>query len=75
MVLLTPRRVGRDRATMVMGYQFAAAAVGAAVLPAGIGVLVAEIGLEAVGPALVAAAAVMLAVSRVTEIASARAAG
>lgn len=53
LVLVTPERVGPEHSTAVVGYQLAAAAVGAAVLPGAIGPLVGAVGLEAVAPALV----------------------
>ncbi|MEL7207784.1 MAG: MFS transporter, partial [Actinomycetota bacterium] len=59
LVLLTPERVGPERSTAVVGYQLAAASVGAALLPGLVGVLVDGIGLDVVAPTLVAFAVVL----------------
>jgi fucose permease len=67
LILLTPRRVGEDQSTGVVGYQLAAAATGAALLPGGIGILVDRIGLEAVAPALAAIAVALIVANTVTS--------
>jgi fucose permease len=67
LILLTPRRVGPDRSTAVVGYQLAAAAVGAALLPGGVGLLVNRAGLEAVAPAMVVFALTMVAAAEITR--------
>ncbi len=59
LVALTPSWVGEDRAPAVIGYQIAAAATGAALLPWLGGVLVDAAGLEAIGPFLVVIAVAM----------------
>jgi hypothetical protein len=53
-VLMTPRRVGEAYTPWAVGYQVAAANVGAVVIPGGLGLLVAAGGLEVVGPVLFA---------------------
>lgn len=55
LVLLTPRRVGTERTADVVGVQLSLAAIGAAAVPAALGVL-AEDDLERIGPALFALA-------------------
>lgn len=56
-MLLTPARFGAAYTPWMAGYQIAAASAGAAVIPGGIGLLVAAVGLEAVAPVLAIAAA------------------
>lgn len=69
LVLLTPDRVGRDRAGDVMGIQFTAAATGAVTLPWIIGIIAERTTLEAVPPLLIVlvviAAGVNAAIGRV----------
>lgn len=60
LVTLTPRRIGPDRTTHMVGYQLAAASVGAAALPWLIGRAIDRTSLEALGPALVVATAAMV---------------
>jgi fucose permease len=59
LVALTPSWVGEDRAPAVIGYQIAAAAAGAALIPWVAGLIVDGAGLESVGPFLVAIAVAM----------------
>lgn len=59
---LTPQRTGEAFTSLAVGYQLAAATVGGAVVPGGLGLLVAWQGLEVVGPVLAVATA-LLAVS------------
>jgi fucose permease len=70
LVLLTPKRVGRERTPNIIGVQFALAAIGASGLPALIA-LVAEHDLERIGLGLVvlavAVAALDLAVTRLGQ--------
>lgn len=66
LVTATPERLGAGRSTHAIGYQLAAAGVGAALLPGAVGVAVAAAGLSAIGPALVAMA-VVLVVLQVTD--------
>jgi fucose permease len=67
LVLLTPQRVGTSRSTAVVGYQLAAAAVGAALLPGIVSVLVNRYGLAAVAPALVVFAASLILAAELTR--------
>lgn len=60
-MLATPSRFGSERTPWVAGYNLAAASIGAAAIPAVIGVLVGSVGLEAIGPALVAGAVALTA--------------
>ncbi|MBU1493338.1 MAG: MFS transporter [Actinobacteria bacterium] len=55
--LLTPIRVGAAATTTMVGYQMAAASVGAILIPGGLGPLVSAFGVEIVAPVLVVAAA------------------
>ncbi len=59
LVALTPRWVGEDRAPVVIGYQIAAAAAGAAVIPWVGGLIIDRSGLESLGPFLTAIAVAM----------------
>lgn len=59
LVTLTPHRIGAGQTTPVMGYQLAAASLGAATLPWVAGRAVAHTSLEALGPLLVGAALLM----------------
>lgn len=72
LVLLTPLRVGAERAATVIGLQLAAAAIGAAAVPGAIGVAVARLDLGAVAPALVGVALATLAASEVARVAGER---
>jgi fucose permease len=56
---LTPERVGLAYTPTAVGYQLAAATVGAALIPGGLGLLVSWWGIEAVGPVLTATAVLM----------------
>jgi fucose permease len=67
LVLLTPLRVGADRSTAVVGYQLAAAAIGAAVFPGLIGILVNRFSLGAVAPSLVACSIALVLTAEVTR--------
>lgn len=57
---LTPGRVGVAYTPTAVGYQLAAATVGAAVIPGGLGILVSGFGLEVVGAVLVVTAAMLV---------------
>ncbi len=59
LVALTPQRLGADRAPSVIGYQVAAAAVGAAALPSLFGILAEHFGLELLGPILLVGLALL----------------
>jgi fucose permease len=50
----TPARVGERHAAHAIGFQISAATLGAGTLPALVGLLMGRLGLEALGPALVA---------------------
>jgi len=55
----TPGRLGSEVVPSAVGYQLAAATAGAALIPGGLGALVAWFGLEIIGPTLLAAALAM----------------
>jgi fucose permease len=57
----TPARVGERHAAHAIGFQISAATLGAGTLPAAAGLLARHAGLEALGPFLLAAAALLLA--------------
>lgn len=52
LVAITPARIGRDRSTRSMGYQLAAANIGAASIPWALGLIAAAAGLETLAPGL-----------------------
>ncbi|REK12372.1 MAG: MFS transporter [Actinobacteria bacterium] len=52
MVSLTPHRIGRDRSPAMMGYQLAAANLGAATVPWAVGLVAESAGLTTLSPAL-----------------------
>lgn len=60
MISLTPARVGRIDAAHAVGFQISAAALGAAILPAGVGALAQAHGLWSIGPCLVAQCVLLL---------------
>jgi fucose permease len=62
LILTTAQRVGHDHADRTIGCQIAAGSIGAAVLPAGIGLLLQHLGGTALGPILLALALVLAAV-------------
>lgn len=68
---LTPSRVGVAYTPTAVGYQLAAATVGAAAIPGGLGILVSSFGLEVVGPVLVVTTALMVGSIEVLRRASA----
>ncbi|WP_331717427.1 MFS transporter [Streptomyces malaysiensis] len=59
LTLTTAGRVGHDYADKTIGLQVAASKIGAAVLPAGMGLLIQHLGATALGPAVLALALVM----------------
>jgi fucose permease len=61
LVLTTADRVGQQHADRTVGVQVGAAALGGAVLPAAIGVVLARFGVETLGPALLVLALLLLA--------------
>jgi fucose permease len=58
-VTLTPERIGSARTTAMVGYQLAAASLGAGAVPWLVGRGIAATSLEALGPMLLVAAALM----------------
>ena len=56
---LTPSRVGVAYTPTAVGYQLAAATVGAAVIPGGLGIVVSRFGLEVVGVVLMVTAVLL----------------
>jgi hypothetical protein len=66
-VSLTPERLGAERAASAIGYQLSAAGLGAALLPGAVAVAIGGRGLAALGPSLLAMAAVLLALHVVTQ--------
>lgn len=75
LVTLTPQRLGSGRTTAVMGYQLAAASLGAATLPWLVGWAIARTSLEALGPMLVGAAVLMTALHLALDARGARSVG
>jgi len=61
LIATTRLRVGAAHAANAVGFQVAAAALGQSIIPAVLGVLAARVGLEVIGPALLAAALALLA--------------
>jgi fucose permease len=59
LLYLTPRRIGTAAAPRAIGYQVAAGMIGGASLPAAVGLLMQSIDVAALGPCLVAMAAVL----------------
>jgi predicted MFS family arabinose efflux permease len=58
-MLVTPARVGPDRAAAAVGWQAAAASVGSAAGPALAGVVLDQVGVDVYGPVVLAFAAVL----------------
>jgi fucose permease len=56
----TPSRVGEHHTSHAVGFQISAATLGAGTLPALVGVLMSRVGLEVLGPALLAATLLLL---------------
>jgi fucose permease len=61
LIAATPRRLGEGHAANAIGFQVAAAALGQSLLPAGVGVLAHDLGLEALPLALLGAAVMLVA--------------
>jgi fucose permease len=61
LTLTTADRVGAAHANRAIGVQVGAAGLGGALVPAGVGVLLTRVGVEALGPALVGLSLVLLA--------------
>ncbi|MEZ0263264.1 MAG: sugar MFS transporter [Phycisphaerae bacterium] len=70
MIAVTPARVGPDAAAHAIGFQVSAATLGIAVLPPAAGWLARSAGLAALGPFLIAAAVVLLALHEIARRAS-----
>jgi fucose permease len=60
LIAQTPARLGAAHTANAVGLQVAAAVLGGALLPGGVGALAARLGLEVVGPCLLGAACVLL---------------
>jgi len=60
LISATPLRLGEEHVANGVGFQVAAAVLGASLLPSLIGVLAGAIGLEVIGPALLVAACLLL---------------
>ncbi|HKP12689.1 MAG TPA: MFS transporter [Blastocatellia bacterium] len=61
LIAATPRRVGEAHTANAVGFQIAAAVLGASLVPAAVGILADRFGLESVGPALLFEALVLIA--------------
>lgn len=72
LVSLTPARIGRVRSTRSMGFQLAAANLGAAGVPWALGLLAEEGGLEVLGPGLFATALLLSVVHLISDRAGKR---
>ena len=70
LVSLTPERLGAARAAHAIGYQLAAAGVGAAALPGAIALVIGDGGLEALGPSLAALAVALTALLAAAQLAA-----
>ncbi|MEU9742244.1 MFS transporter [Micromonospora chersina] len=67
LTLTTAERVGRDHADRTIGLQIGAAGLGAALVPAAVGVLLARVSVAALGPTLVVLAVTLLALHAVGD--------
>ena len=72
---LTPSRVGVAYTPTAVGYQLAAATVGAAVIPGGLGIVVSRFGLEVVGVVLMVTAVLLAGSIELLRRLSARSSG
>jgi fucose permease len=70
MIATTPERLGEAHTPNVVGFQIAAAMLGAALLPSLIGVLADGFGLEIVAPTLLVAAMLLLAIYEMLAVTS-----
>jgi predicted MFS family arabinose efflux permease len=66
MISVTPKRLGSRHSANAIGFQVAAASLGIALLPGLAGVLAENLGLEAIGPFLLALAVAMFLLHEVT---------
>jgi fucose permease len=69
----TPDRVGRHLAYQAVGFQVGAATIGSAFLPAALGLLAAGFGVQRIGPAVLAAALLLLVLHEILLAATRRA--
>ncbi|MFG3599657.1 MFS transporter [Micromonospora chersina] len=67
LTLTTAERVGRDHADRTIGLQIGAAGLGAALVPAAVGVLLARVSVAALGPTLVVLAVTLVALHAVGD--------
>ncbi|MFI2648291.1 MFS transporter [Micromonospora fulviviridis] len=67
LTLTTAERVGRDHADRTIGLQIGAAGLGAALVPAAVGVLLARVSVAALGPTLVVLAVTLIALYAVGD--------
>ena len=72
LIAATPARVGERHTANAVGLQIAAAVLGASLLPAAVGVAANRLGLESVGPALLSAALILIALHEVLRLAGQR---
>jgi fucose permease len=70
MIATTPARLGEAHTANVVGFQIAAAMLGASLLPSFIGVLAGGFGLEIVAPSLLAAAMLLLMIYEILAVTS-----
>lgn len=68
LIAATPARLGERHTANGVGFQIAAAVLGQALLPAFVGVLARQFGLEIIGPALLAAAAALFALHEALDL-------
>lgn len=66
-IATTPQRLGAAHAANGVGFQIAAAGLGAALIPAAVGVVADRVGIEVVGPVLVATSAALFALHEALE--------
>ncbi len=66
LISVTPGRVGNFHAAQAVGFQVAGASVGVVVFPSLVGLLARTMGLEILGPYLIGASLLLLAVHEVT---------
>jgi fucose permease len=67
LVFVTPARVGRASASVVIGLQFAAAMLGGATIPAAIGYVMERSGTASLGPAIAALCLIFIAAHAITR--------
>jgi fucose permease len=75
LVTLTPVRIGSERAQHAIGWQIAAANVGAAGISGVVGIILSHAGLKALGPALLVIAVALVLCNAVLEVLSRSTAG